>query len=183
MSPDPSCTDNLPVFPSPQGYPGNLPLEAQYLGNATELYFCDGLLALDTSYLQSHCPVFYSNSYGSLYKTAFSTFLTSATAAPAFTSANHVIFALNAANSFNAGASGFPIPSFTETGSLPAGLSFTDNGNGTATLSGTPTVAGVTTITLNAANSVSTTHQTFTITVQGGNVIGTGSGVGQFIYF
>ena len=33
---------------------------------------------------------------------------------------------------------GFPTPSLTMVGSLPAGVAFTDNGNGTATLAGTP---------------------------------------------
>jgi hypothetical protein len=33
---------------------------------------------------------------------------------------------------------GYPAPALAETGQLPAGLSFTDNGNGTASIAGTP---------------------------------------------
>jgi hypothetical protein len=54
----------------------------------------------------------------------------------------------------------------TKTGTLPAGVSFTDNHNGTATIAGTPTVAGAFTITITASNGASTNAtQTFTLTV------------------
>jgi hypothetical protein len=56
----------------------------------------------------------------------------------------------------------------SETGALPTGVHFTDNHNGTATLSGTPTVGGIFTITINANNGVAPeTAQTFTLTVNG----------------
>jgi uncharacterized protein YjdB/PKD repeat protein len=56
-------------------------------------------------------------------------------------------------------------------GSLPAWLSFTDNGDGTADLTGTPTNADVGTydIELTVSDSVSTGTQTFTITVNNTN--------------
>jgi beta-glucosidase len=51
-------------------------------------------------------------------------------------------------------------------GDLPAGLSFTDHGDGTGTISGTPTTAGTTHVTVTARNAVSpTATQTLTITV------------------
>ena len=51
-------------------------------------------------------------------------------------------------------------------GSLPAGLAFTDNGDGTATISGTPTEAGASTITVWASNAVSAdATKVFTLTV------------------
>ena len=46
-----------------------------------------------------------------------------------------------------------------------AGLSFHDNGNGTATISGTPTKALSTTLTLGARNVVLTSTQLLTITI------------------
>ena len=54
------------------------------------------------------------------------------------------------------------------TGSLPAGLSFTDNSNGTGAISGTPNAGtgGVYTITISAKNSLGTSSQTFTLTVR-----------------
>jgi hypothetical protein len=44
------------------------------------------------------------------------------------------------------------------------GLSFTSNGNGTATLSGIPTKPGTYTVTI-TANSIGSAVQTFTLTV------------------
>ena len=55
----------------------------------------------------------------------------------------------------------------TETGALPQGLTWTDNGNGTATLAGTPGVAqgGVYKLTFTAASATGTATQSFTLTV------------------
>ena len=56
----------------------------------------------------------------------------------------------------------------TKTGTLPAGVSFTDNGDGTATIAGTPNAGtgGVYTITITASNGVAPdATQTFTLTV------------------
>jgi Big-like domain-containing protein/putative Ig domain-containing protein len=50
---------------------------------------------------------------------------------------------------------------------LPSGVTFHDNGNGTATLSGTPTSAGTFNVTFTAQNGVSpNASQNFTLTVQ-----------------
>jgi hypothetical protein len=51
---------------------------------------------------------------------------------------------------------GYPVPTITHATALPAGITLTDNGNGTATLSGTPdaTAGGVYSITFDAANGV-----------------------------
>ncbi len=46
-----------------------------------------------------------------------------------------------------------------------AGLTFSNKGTGTATLSGTPKTAGTYTLTITAKNSVGTATQTFTLTV------------------
>ena len=56
----------------------------------------------------------------------------------AFTSANNTTFVAGQFNSFEVTVTGKPTPALTEEGNLPAGVSFTDNGNGTGTLSGTP---------------------------------------------
>jgi hypothetical protein len=88
--------------------------------------------------------------------------------APAFTSANATTFAVGAGGMFTVSASGFPTAALFETGALPSGVSFVDNGNGTATLSGTPAVGtgGVYSLSLRASNGVSPdAHQTFTLTV------------------
>jgi hypothetical protein len=49
---------------------------------------------------------------------------------------------------------GFPTAALTETGALPPGVQFVDNGDGTATLSGTPTASGTFHITVTASNGV-----------------------------
>lgn len=62
---------------------------------------------------------------------------------------------------------GFPTPALTTTSNLPAGVTLTDNENGTATLSGTPgsSAGGVYDIALQAANGVGTTpRQTIVLT-------------------
>jgi hypothetical protein len=55
-----------------------------------------------------------------------------------FASAATASFAVGSAGHFAVVAAGFPAPSLSEQGKLPPGVSFTDNGNGTATLAGTP---------------------------------------------
>jgi Putative Ig domain len=55
------------------------------------------------------------------------------------TSAAATVFKESQAGTFTVTAIGNPAPLFTTVGNLPAGVSFTDNGDGTATLAGTPT--------------------------------------------
>ncbi|WGL50740.1 glycoside hydrolase family 3 C-terminal domain-containing protein [Nocardioides sp. BP30] len=58
------------------------------------------------------------------------------------------------------------VPSLSIVGKLPAGLTFTDNGDGTGTISGTPTAAGSATVKVQARNEVSpAASQTLTVTV------------------
>ena len=63
---------------------------------------------------------------------------------------------------------GFPTPALSETGALPTGVTFVDNGDGTATLAGTPAAGtgGTYPLTITATNGVSPdATQTFTLTV------------------
>ncbi len=84
---------------------------------------------------------------------------------PTFTSAASAPFVLNAAGSFTVTTSAAPAPSLTETGALPSGMAFTDNGNGTATISGTPTTSGTFSVTLQASNADGTATQILTLQV------------------
>ena len=74
---------------------------------------------------------------------------------------------------------GFPLATITKTGALPSGLTFTDNRNGTATLSGTPAAGtgGIYNLTFGAANGVGADAcQAFTLTVnQAPAITGAGS--------
>jgi hypothetical protein len=89
--------------------------------------------------------------------------------APAITSANNATFIVGQSGSFTVTTSGFPAPSIARGGvALPSGVTFTDNGNGTATLAGTPAAAtgGTYAITFTATNVVgSSPAQGFTLTV------------------
>ena len=90
--------------------------------------------------------------------------------APLFTSRASATAAVGSAFNFTAQAYG--TPTMTESGALPQGLTWVDNGNGTATLAGTPSVGqgGVYHLTFTAANAFGTTTQAFTLTVDGGSL-------------
>ena len=97
--------------------------------------------------------------------------------APWFTSSAATTFTSGSASSFDFTTLGWPLPSYTETGTLPAGVTFVDNGNGTATLAGTPAAGtgGVYTFSVEASNSVTSTTETFTLTIDQQAVITSGS--------
>ena len=83
---------------------------------------------------------------------------------PRFTSAANATATHAKAFSFTVSASGSPAPAITESGALPTGVTFTP-GNGTASLSGTPTKTGTYRLTFTAKNVAGTANQTFTLTV------------------
>ena len=68
-------------------------------------------------------------------------FTLSVNEAPAITSTNAARFVVGTPGSSTVMASGFPDLTLSESGTLPSGVTFTDNGNGTATLAG-PAGAG-----------------------------------------
>lgn len=95
---------------------------------------------------------------------------TASAAVPVFTSATSTNFGVGSNGTFTVSASGTTPITFTETGSLPSGVSFVSNGGstGTATLSGTPAsgTSGVYPITITAANGTSpNATQNFTLNV------------------
>ena len=88
--------------------------------------------------------------------------------APAITSANTTTFTVGTPGSFTVTTTGFPVAAISEGGGLPSGVSFVDNHNGTATLSGTPATGSNPTynITFTASNGVSpNATQSFTLNV------------------
>ena len=94
--------------------------------------------------------------------------VTAAQSAPAITSSAAADVTESSPGVVKVTAAGSPTSALSESGALPSGLSFTDNGNGTASLSGTPAAgsAGSYPITLTAANGVGPgASQSFTLTV------------------
>jgi hypothetical protein len=69
--------------------------------------------------------------------------------------------------SFTVVATGSPVPAISRTGGLPTGVTFVDNGNGTATIAGTPsgTASGPYTLTIKAKNNLFTATQTFVLSI------------------
>src|SRR5262245_5021676 len=95
--------------------------------------------------------------------------------APTITSANTTTFTVGQAGTFTVTTTGVPpVKTITENGALPSGVMFTDNGDGTATLSGTPAAgtAGVYPLTIIAGNGVTpSATQNFTLLVKSAQTI------------
>ena len=96
----------------------------------------------------------------------------SAAAAPTFTSAATTTFTIGVAGTFTVTTAGGPIPTIVRTGAaLPSGLTFTDNGNRTGTLAGTPAAGtnGSYALTFTASNgNLPNAVQSFTLVVNAG---------------
>jgi hypothetical protein len=88
---------------------------------------------------------------------------------PAINSASSTTFAPGANGTFTVTATGTPTPSLSDGGAtLPSAVTFVDNGNGTATLSGIPAAGtgGTYPITITASNGATpNATQSFTLTV------------------
>ncbi len=88
--------------------------------------------------------------------------------AATITSVNNTLFTVGSSGSFTVQTSGgVPTPALTKSGSLPGGVTFTDNHDGTATISGIPAAGTANTypITITADNGIPVS-QPFTLTVQ-----------------
>lgn len=85
--------------------------------------------------------------------------------APELTGPSEARFVTGSANAIGYSSDGFPQATLTQTGTLPAGLSFVDNGNGSATISGTApaNAVGDYPITITASNGQSPDAVTHTV--------------------
>ncbi len=95
-----------------------------------------------------------------------------------FTSAASTTFTVGTPGTFLITTAGNPT-TIIETGPLPSGVTVTDNGDGTATLSGTPGggTAGTYPLTFTATRGSTTTTQSFTLTVRQAPAITSASAV------
>ena len=107
-----------------------------------------------------------ANGVGSPVTQSF-TLTVAAVPAPAITSAGSTTFTTGTLGTFTVTTTGTPTAALSEAGTLPTGVTFVDNKDGTATLASTAaTPAGSTTLTITAANGVgSPVTQSFTLTV------------------
>jgi type II secretory pathway pseudopilin PulG len=93
------------------------------------------------------------------------TLVVTAPVAPSFTSSASTTVPFGQKFTFNVTTTGNPTPSLSASG-LPGWATFTDNGNGTGMLTGTPTASGATPpITFTATNAGGTPTQAFALTV------------------
>ncbi len=107
----------------------------------------------------------YASNFGSASITAYADF---ANTAPAITSSSSVSATVGQAMTpFTVVTTGYPRPTISVTsGALPAGVVITDNGDGTATISGTPSTTGDFALALTATNGAPPdATQSFTFTV------------------
>jgi large repetitive protein len=97
--------------------------------------------------------------------TATQTFTLTVDQAPTITSHASTTFTTGGSGTFTVATTGFPAPALTYTGALPPGVSFVDNHDGTATISGIPTADGSYPILIAATNVTNSSSQLFTINV------------------
>ncbi len=112
-----------------------------------------------------------SNGAGSVSQ-SFSLIVINPGTGPSIISAASTSFEAGVAGSFEVKSTGNPTPSLSATGALPPGVKFTDKGNGTGTISGTPEAAAAPpgesqdyTFTIKATSGVGNVPQAFTLTV------------------
>jgi hypothetical protein len=87
---------------------------------------------------------------------------------PVFTSDTTGSFVRGAPGSFDLTTTGVPAPRFSiSAGRLPAGLTITDHGDGTATIAGTPTAGtGSVSVGVTASNTEGSTDATLTVQIE-----------------
>ena len=99
---------------------------------------------------------------------ASQSFTLTVNAPPVFTSAASTTFNQSGSGSFTVTTTGDPTASLVEFGTLPSGVTFHDNGDGTGTLSGTTVALGTYQFFFGADNGVGPqVAQAFTLTVGG----------------
>ena len=101
----------------------------------------------------------------------------SAGTVPVFTSSGPAVFTVGTFGSFLITTTVTPVAALSAGGELPNGLGFLDNGNGTATISGTPAAGtgGNYNVTISANNGAGTATQILGVTVNQGPAITSGN--------
>ena len=99
--------------------------------------------------------------------TASQSFALTVNQSPTITSSPAATFTAGSASIFTVTTTGFPTAQLSQSGSLPKGVSFVNQTDGTARIAGTPaaTAGGKYNITISAKNAGATVTQKFTLTV------------------
>ena len=118
---------------------GLLPTGVGFVDNGNGTAFFSGTPAAGTTGTYP-LSITASNGIGGPVSRSFMLTVNPSTGSPGITSQEVASFVKGIAGSFTVTTTGSPTAQISEAGSLPAGLSFTDNGKGTATISGTPLV-------------------------------------------
>jgi hypothetical protein len=127
---------------------------------------CTGPSTFDTSTLGAH--TYTATVTDSALNTNYETVTYYVQQAPAITSASTAYFTSGSLGSFGVTTTGYPVPKLTAGTGLPSWATLTDNGDGTATLSGTPPsgAGGSYSFNITAANTVNPNYvQAFTLVV------------------
>jgi hypothetical protein len=164
------------------GYPtasvtqsGNLPFGIIFTDNGDGTATVSGVASAGTSGIYP-ITLTADNGVGSPAVLQFTLTVTTASSAPQITSDPNDTETATAPFSFTVTTNGYPVPTLSYSGTLPSGgVTFVDNGNGTATISGTPNKnsAGTYTITISATSTAGTVTQTFTLTITSQPVVKT----------
>jgi hypothetical protein len=140
----------------------------QVSGVTLSTLFCDISLKIVANTIGSKLITATPPTANEASSTVGATTTVSVLVSPSITSAAATSFNSGVLGSFTVTATGSPVPTITRTGTLPSGVNFVNNGNGTATLSGTPgsNVGGAFPLTFSASNGVGQTAvQQFTLNI------------------
>jgi hypothetical protein len=151
---------------------GTLPSGISFTDNGDGTATLAGMVAAGSAG-QYPITITASNGLGAPATQSFVLTVTTASTAPAITSSDEDTGTFGEPFSFEVTTTGYPAPKITKSGALPSGVTFTDNGDGTATIAGTPTASaiGVYTLTLKAKSSAGEATQTLTLTITKAPVI------------
>jgi hypothetical protein len=162
-----SFTVTTAGYPTPRlSATGSLPGGVSFVHNGNGTGTLSGTPAIGSN--QTYSITFTATDPTGLQSTVNQTFSLLVGEAPVFASGLGATFTSGTAGSFTVSVTGLPTPTLTEQGALPTGVTFVNNGNGTATLAGTPVMGarGSYPLTFTAANGVGpNVQQSFTLTV------------------
>jgi hypothetical protein len=141
-------------------------------GGGPHVEVFNGTLVTGAGFFSPYDPVFYTSILASFLAPVTGSGVSVGSVGDAglrFTSAATATFTAGSAGTFTVTTAGNPAPAITSSGALPTGVTFTDNGDGTATLAGTPGAAtgGTYPLTFTANNGVGpAVVQNFTLTIE-----------------